>query len=47
VIKRFKQYIEEGTGKPESWEAGYKRRVVKTTDVDHKADGKNWRIKGK
>lgn len=47
MIKRFKQYIEEGTGKPESWEAGYKRRVVKTTDVDHKADGKNWRIKGK
>lgn len=36
--------IEEGS---ETWEAGYKRRVVKTTDPDHKADGKNWRIKGK
>lgn len=31
----------------ESWEAGYKRRVVKTTDVDHKEKGMNWRIKGK
>jgi hypothetical protein len=31
----------------ESWEAGYKRRVVKTTDTDHKEKGMNWRIKGK
>jgi hypothetical protein len=31
----------------ESWEAGYKRRVVKTTDADHKEKGMNWRIKGK
>lgn len=31
----------------ESWEAGYKRRVVKTTDADHKQKGYNWRIKGK
>ena len=31
----------------ESWEAGYKRRVVKTTDPDHKKKGYNWRIKGK
>ena len=33
--------------KSETWEAGYKRRVIKTTDADHKADGYNWRIKGK
>ena len=31
----------------ETWEAGYKRRVVKTTDPDHKEKGHNWRIKGK
>ena len=31
----------------ETWEAGYKRRVVKTTDPDHKEAGHNWRIKGK
>ena len=29
---RFKQFIEEA----ESWEAGYKRRVVKTSDPEHK-----------
>ena len=42
-----KPEIEEGTDKPESWEAGYKRRVVKTTSPDHKEKGYNWRIKGK
>jgi len=31
----------------ESWEAGYKRRVVKTSSADHKKKGYNWRIKGK
>ena len=36
--------IEEGS---ETWEAGYKRRVVKTTDPEHKEAGHNWRIKGK
>ena len=36
--------IDEGS---ESWEAGYKRRVVKTTDPEHKEKGMNWRIKGK
>lgn len=41
----FKKFISEK--KSESWEAGYKRRVVKTTDADHKADGHKWRIKGK
>jgi|TARA_B110000908_G_C9791551_1_gene244627 hypothetical protein len=43
-MKRFGQFIVEGS---ESWEAGYKRRVVKTTKPQHKADGYNWRIKGK
>ena len=33
--------------KSETWEAGYKRRVVKTTDPEHKEKGHNWRIKGK
>ena len=42
---KFKQFISEK--KSESWEAGYKRRVVKTTDADHKADGYKWRRKGK
>ena len=39
----------EGTGKKkgETWEKGYKRRVVKTTKPEHKEDGYNWRIKGK
>ena len=32
---------------PESYEAQYKRRLVKTTDPEHKAKGFNWRIKGK
>ena len=36
--------LDEGS---ETWEAGYKRRVVKTTDPDHKEAGHNWRIKGK
>ena len=31
----------------ESWETGYKRRVVKTTKPEHKDKGHNWRIKGK
>jgi hypothetical protein len=31
----------------ESWEAGYSRRVVKTTSAEHKEKGYNWRIKGK
>ena len=36
--------IEEGS---ETWKDGYDRRVVKTTDPEHKAKGLNWRIKGK
>ena len=40
----------EGKGKdrpPESFEDQYKRRVVKTTDPEHKEKGFDWRIKGK
>ena len=33
--------------KSETWEQGYERRVVKTTDPEHKDDRYNWRIKGK
>ena len=40
----FAEYIKEGS---ESWEAGFKRRVVKTTKPEHKEKGYNWRIKGK
>ena len=32
---------------PESYEAQYKRRLVKTTDPEHKAKGFKYRIKGK
>ena len=43
------QNVKEGEGKHkgETWEQGYKRRVVKTTDPEHKEDGYKWRIKGK
>ena len=40
--------FKEGKGsKPEPFEDGYKRRVVKTTKPEHKEKGYNWRIKGK
>ena len=39
--------IPEGKGKPESWESGFERRVVKTTKPEHKEKGYDWRIKGK
>ena len=46
-----KKNVDENTTieekKSESWEAGYKRRVVKTTKPEHKAKGYEWRIKGK
>ena len=32
---------------PESFKAGYDRRVIKTTKPEHKDAGYNWRIKGK
>jgi hypothetical protein len=43
-MKSFKQFVIEGS---ETWESGYKRRVVKTADPEHKEKGYNWRIKGK
>lgn len=39
--------VEEGKGPPESFEAQFKRRVVKTSKPEHKEKGYNWRIKGK
>jgi len=39
--------LREDLDEAESWEAGYQRRVVKTTSADHKEKGYNWRIKGK
>lgn len=47
-MKSFKKYLEEKIeGKGETWEKGFKRRVVKTTKPEHKEQGYNWRIKGK
>ena len=45
----MKNELKEGTGKykGETWEQGYKRRVVKTSDPEHKEKGYKWRIKGK
>lgn len=47
--KITKESLEEGPGKNkgETWEQGYKRRVVKTTKPEHKEKGYKWRIKGK
>ncbi len=42
-----KEGVEVDEKKSETWEAGYKRRVVKTTSDEHKKKGYNWRIKGK
>ena len=44
IMDRMSESIEEGS---ESWEAGYKRRVVRTTKPEHKEKGYEWRIKGK
>jgi TfoX/Sxy family transcriptional regulator of competence genes len=52
-MKRFKEFTEgkkastDAPKGPESYEAQYKRRLVKTTDPEHKAKGYKWRIKGK
>ena len=43
-MEDFKTFFEK---KSESWEDGYKRRVVKTTKPEHKEKGYNWIIKGK
>ena len=37
----------EGKYKGETWEDGFERRVVKTTDPEHLEQGFKWRIKGK
>ena len=42
-MKTFDE-VREGS---ESWEAGFKRRVVKTTKPEHKEKGFKWRIKDK
>ena len=49
AAKVRKESIDEGEGKykGETWEDGFKRRVVKTKKDEHKADGYKWRIKGK
>ena len=38
------EQLSEGS---ETWDDGYERRVIKTTKPEHKADGYEWRIKGK
>ena len=45
-ITKFKDYKVTYEGS-ETWEDGYKRRVVKTTKPEHKEKGYEWRIKGK
>ena len=44
IMDKMSESVQEGS---ETWEAGYKRRVVKTTKPEHKEKGMNWRIKGK
>ena len=44
IMDKMPESVQEGS---ETWEAGYKRRVVKTTKPEHKEKGMNWRIKGK
>jgi len=52
-MQRFKGFVEGQKGAtdapkgPESYEDQYKRRLVKTTDPEHKEQGFKWRIKGK
>ena len=45
--KTRKEEVEVDEKKSETLEAGYKRRVVKTTSDEHKKKCYNWRIKGK
>ena len=50
LMKKHTPGQNEGTDAPkgpESYEAQYKRRLVKTTDPEHKAKGFKYRIKGK
>ena len=44
IMNKVSESVQEGS---ESWEAGYKRRVVRTTKPEHKEKGYEWRIKGK
>jgi len=48
-FKEDTKTFSEGPGKykGETWEDGFKRRVVKTTKPEHKEKGYSWRIKGK
>lgn len=46
LVDKYKKDTPMAEGS-ESWEAGFKRRVVKTTKPEHKEKGYNWRIKGK
>lgn len=43
----YAEGLEEGEGKSEPWEDGFKRRVIKTTKPEHLEKGFKWRIKGK
>lgn len=47
AAKVRKESVNEGEGKSEPWEDGFKRRVVKTTKPEHLEKGFKWRIKGK
>lgn len=50
LMKSMTPGQKEGTDAPkgpESYDAQYKRRLVKTTDPEHKEKGFKWRIKGK
>ena len=43
----YAEGLEEGEGKSEPWEDGFKRRVIKTAKPEHLEKGFKWRIKGK
>ncbi len=47
AAKVKKESVNEGEGKSETWEDGFKRRVVKVTKPEHLESGYKWRIKGK
>ena len=46
-MKKLRTFMEGPGSKSETWEDGYKRRVVKTTKPNHTEKGFKWRIKGK
>jgi hypothetical protein len=47
AAKVKKESVNEGEGKSETWEDGFKRRVIKATKPEHLERGFKWRIKGK